>query len=116
MRNATCWRADILLAPHQGSKTSSTPEFLQAVNPRLVVFPVGYRNRFGHPHRQVVERYETLGSRMYRTDRDGAVTLDDQPAGRDHGDAVSCDLPPLLADAHGRRSGAGSGGILNAEC
>ncbi|MGH8029769.1 MAG: DNA internalization-related competence protein ComEC/Rec2, partial [Arenimonas sp.] len=68
-------RADVLLAPHQGSKTSSTPDFVQAVAPRIVVFPVGYRNRFGHPHREVVRRYEDIGTRIYRTDRDGAVTI-----------------------------------------
>jgi competence protein ComEC len=73
--------ADVLLAPHHGSKSSSTPEFLEAVKPRLVVFPVGYRNRFGHPHRGVMQRYEALDSRIYRTDRDGAVTLTISPQG-----------------------------------
>ena len=68
-------RADVLLAPHQGSRTSSTPDFLDAVGPRIVVFPVGYRNRFGHPHREVARRYAERGVRIYRTDRDGAVTI-----------------------------------------
>ena len=68
-------RADVLVAPHQGSRTSSTPEFVRAVNPQVVVFPVGYRNRFGHPHRDVVRRYEDFGTRIYRSDRDGAVTI-----------------------------------------
>ncbi len=67
--------ADVLLAPHQGSRTSSTPDFVRAVDPQLVVFPVGYRNRFGHPHREVVERYRDAGARIYRTDRDGAVMV-----------------------------------------
>ena len=67
--------ADVLLAPHQGSRTSSIPGFVQAVSPQIVVFPVGYRNRFNHPHREVVERYRGIGTRIYRTDRDGAVII-----------------------------------------
>jgi competence protein ComEC len=65
----------VLLAPHHGSKTSSTSEFVSRVNPRLVIFTVGYRNRFGHPKKEVVERYQTLGSRLLRSDTDGAVVL-----------------------------------------
>jgi len=68
--------ADVLIAPHHGSKTSSAPEFLQAVKPRIAIFTVGYRNPFGHPKQEVVERYRVLGSRLYRSDRDGAVLLD----------------------------------------
>ena len=67
--------ADVLLAPHHGSRTSSTPEFVRAVLPRVVVFAQGYRNRFGHPQRDVVQRYRDIGSRLYRSDRDGAVTV-----------------------------------------
>lgn len=67
--------AEVLLAPHQGSRTSSTPEFVRAVGPRLVVFPVGYRNRFGHPRHEVLQRYRDVGARIYRTDRDGAVIV-----------------------------------------
>jgi len=67
-------RADVLVAPHHGSQTSSTPEFVLAVDPRIVIYPVGYRNRFGHPHVDVQERYLRHGSNIYRTDRDGALT------------------------------------------
>jgi competence protein ComEC len=74
-RAADGLRTDILLAPHQGSRTSSSPRFVKAVSPRVVIFPVGYRNRFGHPHREVVRRYLDEGARVYRTDRDGAVTM-----------------------------------------
>lgn len=68
-------RASVLLAPHHGSGTSSTSPFLAAVAPQLVIIPVGYRNRFGHPKPEVVQRYVALGSRVLRTDRDGAVSL-----------------------------------------
>ncbi len=66
---------DSLRAPHHGSKTSSTPEFIAAVDPRIVIYPIGYRNRFRHPHVDVEERYLRHGSHVYRTDRDGALTL-----------------------------------------
>ena len=64
----------VLVAPHHGSKTSSTDEFVHQVNPRLVIFTVGYRNRFGHPKDAVVERYRALGSRLLRSDADGGST------------------------------------------
>ena len=65
----------VLVAPHHGSKTSSTNEFVSLVNPRLVIFTVGYRNPFGHPRSEVVERYQRVGSRVLRSDMDGAVSL-----------------------------------------
>ncbi|MGH8763700.1 MAG: ComEC/Rec2 family competence protein [Nitrosospira sp.] len=65
----------VLVAPHHGSKTSSTDEFVYQVNPRLVVFTVGYRNRFGHPRNEVVDRYLALGSNLLRSDADGAILL-----------------------------------------
>jgi competence protein ComEC len=68
-------RADVLVAPHHGSHTSSTPAFLAAVRPRVIVIPVGYRNRYGHPHPEVLARYRTLGVPVWRNDRDGAVQL-----------------------------------------
>jgi competence protein ComEC len=67
--------ADVLVAPHQGSKSSSTPAFIEAVKPKAVIFPAGYRNRFGHPHAEVVARYRETGAVLYRTDRDGAVLI-----------------------------------------
>jgi competence protein ComEC len=69
-------RADVLLAPHHGSGTSSTPAFLLAVHPQLGVFQVGYRNRYHHPKKEIYERYAALGIRRVRTDESGAVTLD----------------------------------------
>ena len=68
-------RAQVLVVPHHGSRTSSTPEFVRAVDPRIVIYPVGYRNRFNHPHVDVERLYLLQGSHVYRSDRDGAVTL-----------------------------------------
>jgi len=66
----------VLKAAHHGSRTSSTQPFLDKTRPRYVVFCVGRRNRFGFPHPEVVERYLALGSECFRTDEDGAVTLE----------------------------------------
>jgi competence protein ComEC len=68
-------RADVLLAPHHGSGTSSTPAFLNAVRPSLGIFQVGYRNRYRHPKAEVYERYGRLGIARWRTDEAGALTF-----------------------------------------
>jgi len=68
-------RADALLVPHHGSRTSSTEAFLDAVRPRFAVAAAGYRNRFGHPHAEVLGRYSAAGIELLRTDRDGALTV-----------------------------------------
>jgi competence protein ComEC len=67
--------ADVMTVPHHGSRTSSTPDFVAAVAPHDVIFPVGYRNRFGHPKEDVVARYAESGARLHRTDGDGAVRI-----------------------------------------
>jgi competence protein ComEC len=59
----------------RGWRTSSSAEFIQAVAPRWAVVPVGYRNRFGHPSREVLERYRAAGAEILRTDLDGAVLV-----------------------------------------
>jgi len=73
-------RADVLLAPHHGSGTSSTAAFLKAVGPSVGIFQVGYRNRFRHPKAEVDARYAGMGIRRLRTDEAGAVTLQFGPA------------------------------------
>jgi competence protein ComEC len=71
-RDSAALAADVLLVPHHGSRTSSSAEFLAAVGASAAVIPVGYRNRFGHPKADVLER---LRATIYRTDLDGAVTV-----------------------------------------
>jgi competence protein ComEC len=68
-------QTDILLVPHHGSRTSSSAEFIAAVAPRWAVVPAGYRNRFGHPAREVLERYASARVPVLRTDLDGAVSV-----------------------------------------
>ena len=75
-------RSTVLLAPHHGSGTSSTREFLDVVQPALALFQVGYRNRYHHPKAEVFERYAQMGIARLRTDVTGAIELD-------FGDALS---------------------------
>lgn len=69
-------RALALKAPHHGSKSSSSPAFLEALGPRVALVSAGYRNRFGHPHPDVLARYRAAGVLVLRTDLDGCVTLE----------------------------------------
>jgi len=75
-RDESVLSTDVLVAPHHGSKTSSTQPFVDSVHPKITAFTVGYRNRFGHPKAEVVERYRSLGSAIYRSDTDGALLVD----------------------------------------
>lgn len=68
-------RADILVAPHHGSKTSSTENFIDAVAPRYVLFPVGYRNHYRHPNAQVAQRYAERGIFALDSPASGAIEL-----------------------------------------
>ncbi|HIF18768.1 MAG TPA: DNA internalization-related competence protein ComEC/Rec2 [Cycloclasticus sp.] len=68
-------KVDVIVAPHHGSKTSSTLAFIEAVNPRYVLFPVGYKNRFGFPKQEVVERYTKQGVISFDTANHGALTV-----------------------------------------
>jgi competence protein ComEC len=67
--------ASILLAPHHGSLSSSTPEFIQAVSPEHIIFSSGYLNHWGFPKREVLDRYHKAGASQYQTDKDGAIQI-----------------------------------------
>jgi competence protein ComEC len=65
----------LLIAPHHGSRTSSSPAFVRTVGAEHVLFSNGHRNRFGHPHPLVTARYRAAGAQALRTDASGAVTF-----------------------------------------
>jgi competence protein ComEC len=66
-------RADVLLVPHHGSKTSSSSEFLQAVAPKWALVQSGYRNRYGHPAEPVMRRYQDAGIAVLNSPQCGAM-------------------------------------------
>lgn len=67
-------KSTVLKVPHHGSDRF-LPAFYQAVSPEVVVISVGARNRFGHPAPAAIQELERLGAKVYRTDRDGAVSI-----------------------------------------
>jgi len=68
-------RAEVLVAPHHGSKTSSSDQFVRAVAPGWVLIPVGYGNRYRHPHPRVVARYAQHGVQVDDSPSSGALEL-----------------------------------------
>jgi competence protein ComEC len=80
--------ADVLKVPHHGSRTSSSPELVDAVAPALAVISLGWRNQFHFPAPEVVGRYAARGARVLRTDRDGAISVVISPEG---GLSVRCE-------------------------
>ena len=65
----------IMSAPHHGSKSSSSMQFLETTMPKFVVFSTGYLNRFKHPHLNVISRYQNLGSTIFDTGINGAISF-----------------------------------------
>jgi competence protein ComEC len=69
-------RADIVVVPHHGSRTSSGPEFVRALAPRIAVFSAGYRNRWDLPKADIVERWRQAGAQTFTTAQSGAIAID----------------------------------------
>ena len=68
-------KSRILIAPHHGSKTSSTEQFIDMVDPETVIFCAGWNNRFRLPNEEVVRRYQHNGIQTLRTDHNGAIEI-----------------------------------------
>jgi competence protein ComEC len=95
---------DVLVVPHHGSLTSSSPAFVSAVHPGYALFSTGYRNRFRFPRKPVVDRYRKAGSVLLDTAAQGAITVRLQSGGmppeakafrcsyRHYWRALSCDV------------------------
>ena len=64
---------DVLKVGHHGSRTSSSKEFINEINPKYNVISVGKNNRYGHPNREVLENLSN--SKIYRADQDGSILL-----------------------------------------
>lgn len=75
-------RADILKVAHHGSKTSSIPEFIKAVRPKIALIGVGKYNTFGHPNQQTIKNLENIKCRIYRTDLQGEIIIKIDQKGR----------------------------------
>ena len=68
-------KASVLIAPHHGSKTSSSPKLLQAIQPEYVLIPAGYHNQFGHPHLDVLQLYQQIKAKWLTSADSGAITI-----------------------------------------
>jgi competence protein ComEC len=68
-------RASVLLMPHHGSKTSSSIEWLEAVQPKIAIAQVGYLNRFRHPRPEILLRYTQRDIKVLRSDYHGAIEV-----------------------------------------
>jgi competence protein ComEC len=75
IRKGTEINADIMKIPHHGSSSSSTAPFVERVRPTYAILSVGERNIGRLPHAEVLRRYEHVGARVFRTDRQGAITV-----------------------------------------
>ncbi len=82
-------KSTVLLAPHHGSISSSTEQFLEKVKPEIVVISAGWKNFYNFPHPSVLARYRRRGSRIFRTDIFGAIKFTT--------DGISLEITPFLA-------------------
>ncbi|WP_194945033.1 DNA internalization-related competence protein ComEC/Rec2 [Shewanella sp. TC10] len=80
IENNSLTKADILLAPHHGSRTSSTAAFIDEVSPKQVIFTAGFANQYGFPKDDVVNRYKIRGIETLVSGRSGQISIDFKPS------------------------------------
>lgn len=68
-------QSDVLIAPHHGSRTSSTAAFIQRVAPQSILVPAGFNNRYGFPKLDVIERYTAIGATVVVTGHAGQISM-----------------------------------------
>ncbi len=68
-------KSSVLKISHHGSKTSTSQEFLNKVNPKIALIGVGKDNKFGHPSQEILEKISKLNCKIYRTDEMGEITI-----------------------------------------
>jgi competence protein ComEC len=108
--HAQALRADLLLVPHHGSRTSSTPEFVRAVAPRWAVVSSGADNRFGLPRADIVDRYARAGAIVLDTASSGAIRFRIDQSGVHLFSVRRADRPRYWREpAPGPRSGYATG-------
>ena len=73
--NLEILNSNILKVAHHGSKTSSTKEFLDKVNPEIALIGVGKNNKFGHPNIEILEKLKNINTKIYRTDEMGEIMI-----------------------------------------
>jgi len=75
LNSGTNLQAQVLKVGHHGSRTSTTQEFLDAVNPSVTIITVGADNQFGHPHSEVMQRLQARNIPIFRTDQEGTIRI-----------------------------------------
>lgn len=68
-------KVDVVKIPHHGSRTSSTADFVQTTKPTFGIISVGKTSPYGHPHKEVVERWQNAGTKIFTTGENGAITF-----------------------------------------